>query len=385
MGQPVRSAFAACGRLWDGGGRELATAVGIPFLVQRTLLVLAVGFGCLLLPHEPGWHAVPEAVLLDGWLRWDSGPYLLIATDGYVVNPRVDPRGFFPLYPWLMRALGWLMPMPWAALLVANAAALATLTLLYALARDLYDETLARRSVWVLLLFPTSFFLSAGYSESVYLACAIGAVLAWRKERHLWAAVAACGAVMARPIGIFAFTIPFAVGWLARGHRRQAIPWWTLGALAGAGAVLVTYQLSVGDPFGFLASRQVQALGVYHDKAAPSHWAVLLDEGAGPNLMRRLLNWSAIVLVTVTSFVLLRRREVELGLIAALSLAVPLYFHDTLFDAASMARYTLASFPIFFVLARWLPEGNRGRAYDLGAQMFQIVLAILFATWRWAE
>ncbi len=382
------SGIAVTGRFWATHGRELGEAVLKPFLIQRSLLIVAVCFASLLLPHGPGFHALPRSVLFDGWLRWDSQHYLLIAAQGYGTTAWGDSNGFFPLYPWLVRGLSWVVPLPVAALLIANVAAVVALGLLYTLARRMYGDELGRRSVWVLLLFPTSFFLTAGYSESTYLVCAIGAVLAWQAGRHGWAAVAAVGAVMARPVGVFALTIPFVVGWLVRGRDRKFAPWLCLGALAGAGAILLTYQIAVGDPLGFLHARTVQSLRVFSSLPDPDshwYWEVLWDEGVGPNLMRRLLNWSAVALVGVAALTLWRWREFELALLAAISIAVPVYFHGGLFDAASMARYALACFPVFLVLTKWFPQGSGARAYDLGAQMFQIVLAIMFATWRWVE
>ncbi len=381
-----RAGLAATRRFWAAQGREFCEAVLGPFLIQRSLLIVVVCFASLLIPHGLGFEALPGSALFGGWLRWDSQHYLLIAAQGYGVTPWGDPNGFFPLYPWLVRGLSWVLPLPVAALLVANVAALVALGLLYSLVSRMVGDELGRRSVWVLLLFPTSFFLTAGYSESTYLVCAIGAVLAWQAGRHGWATVAAVGAVMARPVGVFALTIPFVVGWLIRGRDRKQAPWLCLGALVGAGAILLTYQLALGDPLGFLHARTVQHLRVFSPFPGPdSYWDVLWNEGVGPNLMRRLLNWSAIALAGVAAVTLWRWREFELALLTVVSIAVPVYFHGGLFDAASMARYVLACFPMFIVLAKWLPRGNGARAYDLGAQMFQIALAIMFATWRWVE
>jgi hypothetical protein len=285
-----------------------------------------------------------------------------------------------------MRGLAWLLPLPVAALVVANGAALVALALLFRLAGRLFDGEVAQRVVWIVVVFPTSFFLTAGYSESTYLLCAIGAVLAWHSGRHGWSALAAVGAVLARPVGVFTLTVPFVVGWVVRGRDRKLAPWLCLGALVGAGLVLLTYQLSLGDPLGFLHARTVRNLRVFSPLPAPeSYWDVLWSEGFGVNLVRRLLNWSAVALVVATAIALWRWRQPELALLTAIAIAVPLYFHGGLFDAASMARYALAGFPLFIVLAKWLPEGKAGRAYDLGAQMLQIVLAVMFATWRWVE
>jgi hypothetical protein len=101
--------------------------------------------------------------------------------------------------------------------------------------------------------------------------------------------------------------------------------------------------------------------------------------------MRRLLNWSALLLVVASSVHYLRRKELDLALLTLLSVAVPLYFQRTLLDAASMARYALCGFPIFIALARWAPDGTRARALDSGFQMLQVVLAVMFAAFEWAE
>src|SRR5450759_2545636 len=57
------------------------------------------------LPRGLGW--------LDGWVRYDSGWYHLIATSGYSYTPgKQSPVAFFPAYPLAMRGLGHLV---WSA------------------------------------------------------------------------------------------------------------------------------------------------------------------------------------------------------------------------------------------------------------------------------
>ncbi len=365
--------------------RDLATWVLLPFLVQRTLLVLVVFFGSTLIAHGRGWHAIPEFAVLDGWLRFDSQYYQEIAATGYSSLQLTKTHGFFPFYPWLVRLVAVVIPLPYAALLTANAAAVGAIAVLYGLARQLGDEALARRTVWIVLLFPTSFFLTAAYSESTYVLFGGGAVLAWKLRRPWLAALCAAAATMARPVGVFCFTVPFVVGWFAYRRRLRDMPWLVVGSAAGAGLVLLTYYLSTGDPFAFLHAPSVRHLRIFWQKEPVPWFDVLADEGVSRNLMRRLLNWSAVALVGAVSVDLLRRKEIELGLLSLLAIGVPVYFHGGLFDAASMARYALGAFPLFIVLARWAPHGLRARGVDLGGQMVQVVLAMLFAGWWWAE
>jgi hypothetical protein len=324
--------------------------------------------------------------MLDSWLRFDSQYYLQIAAVGYRSPDFDTSTSFFPLYPWLVRAVAVVMPLPIAALLVANVAAMAALCLLFALVRRIDGVESARRALFIALLFPTSYFFTAAYSESTYLAFALGATLCWLDKRHAIGAVCVIAATLTRPIGAVCLSLPFLIGWLVRSRKFSELPWFTLGAPIGAAALLVTFRLATGEWLSFLTSSAVTNMRLFWDEPdPPPFWAVLADEGLGPNLMRRLLNWSAIALVLAVTLYLLKRRDVEFALICFGSILVPFFFHASVLDAASMARYALCAFPVFVVLARWLPGGTAGRMYDCFAQMLQAVLAVLFATWRWVE
>lgn len=123
-------------------------------------------------PHDPTLLAQLEEgspalrLLAAPWYRWDTVNYIEIAQNGYA-NPQntIWP----PLYPLLIRgglALG-LHPLA-AALLVSNAAALGFFWLLYRLAEREWDAALARHTLLAVVIFPTAFFLVAGYSESLF-------------------------------------------------------------------------------------------------------------------------------------------------------------------------------------------------------------------------
>jgi hypothetical protein len=70
-------------------------------------------------------------------------------------------------------------------------------------ARD-HGETAADRTVWILLAFPSSFFLSAVYAESLMLATLVGAVRLAREDRPFAAGIAAALCALAKPTGILA-------------------------------------------------------------------------------------------------------------------------------------------------------------------------------------
>src|SRR5206468_10544201 len=103
---------------------------------------------------------------------------------------------FFPAYPLLLRALHALLFLPandywWliTAIALSNIALLVGLTYFRALlALDLNDE-IAARAIIYLLIFPTTFFFSSVYSESLLFALSVVAFYYARKNRWLLACI----------------------------------------------------------------------------------------------------------------------------------------------------------------------------------------------------
>jgi hypothetical protein len=151
-----------------------------------------------LLRHDP-----LSEKLVNIWFRWDTGWYLKIAAQGY--SAQDSSIAYLPLYPlsirWLASWLGedYLL----SALLVSNLATLVALLLLYELVRgeDASQET-ATKSILSLLLFPTGFFLFAAYTESIFLACVLGAWLVARKGNWLPAGLLGALATLTRLQGV---------------------------------------------------------------------------------------------------------------------------------------------------------------------------------------
>ena len=103
-------------------------------------------------PRDVGWG-------FDVWARWDGGWFTGIARDGYT-----DPKtttAFFPAYPLLVRAAGWVAGGHYvlAGVIVSLLAAAAAFALLHELARKLVGDGAALRSVVYLAVFPAALFL----------------------------------------------------------------------------------------------------------------------------------------------------------------------------------------------------------------------------------
>ena len=213
---------------------EALRAILPPFVLTR-LLFLALTFAA---SWWSGFAHLPQAALTlhenplsDRWYRWDAIWYMRVATDGYRTVAYANHHlnlAFFPLFPLLLHT--WLAFWPFsrvaAALLLANLCHLAASYLLFMLVRLDYGPAHARRVVWLLALFPTSLFLFAGYSESLFLLCLVGCCYAVRAHRWWPAALWGGLAAATRPLGVI-LVGPLLIGWY------QAQPGaWSFAALA---------------------------------------------------------------------------------------------------------------------------------------------------------
>jgi len=159
--------------------------------------------------------------LLTTWGHWDGEWFLKIATQGYQSTD--DSLAFFPLYPLLVKLLGFVFlgNNLLAGVVLSSGAALAVLILLYELARRDFDRETAGRTIFYLAIFPTAFFLCAIYSESLFLALVLGSFLVARHGRQWWlAGILAALATLTRNLGV-TLILPLAWEWWQQGRAQR--------------------------------------------------------------------------------------------------------------------------------------------------------------------
>jgi hypothetical protein len=195
------------------------------FLAMRLGFVLLAFFGGILIPaiarNAVATYTVPPLNrwgerLFSIWSHWDGEWYLQIATQGY--QPDDGSAAFFPLFPLCIKILGVLLggtdfSYLLAGVLVSAFATIALFILFYELARRELRQELAGRAVFYLAIFPTAFFFSAIYTESLFLALVIGTFLAARHWQKWWlAGLLAALAALTRSVGV-ALIVPLAWEW----------------------------------------------------------------------------------------------------------------------------------------------------------------------------
>jgi len=236
--QPASPAFPRRGQLARRRARrtDAAVALSLRLTLASRILVWVAGLGALALFGKNGayiavfdpahlsepFHSGLANELIAPAARWDSVWYLSIAHLGYYSH---QSTAFFPLYPLLIHLCAALFGSAiLCGALISLGAMGVGLALLYRLVALDLGEREARMTVALLALFPSSFFLSAVYTESLFLALSVGAIYCARLDRWAWAGLLGALAAASRSTGVL-IAIPLALIYLygPREHARARI------------------------------------------------------------------------------------------------------------------------------------------------------------------
>jgi hypothetical protein len=192
------------------------------FIATRLLLILITYIMYILLTAKKYSSTPVDAVaLFTSWNHWDAANYIRIAQYGY---QSVFDLAFFPLFPFLIACISRVLG-SWSYLLVgtilSNAALFGALCVVYHLISRRVSDTIARRTLLYLCIFPTAFFFFAAYNESLYLLLAAGTFLALEREHWWLAGLLGLLAALTRSIGIF-LLVPYLYELWARRERTLA-------------------------------------------------------------------------------------------------------------------------------------------------------------------
>ncbi len=341
-------------------------AVATLFIAWRAALwflaALGLHYRAVLMPltalieHDDS-SAAPSAfaanVLAGSWVHWDSTAYLAIAERGYAFfGQRWPTIAFFPLYPLLTRATAFVtgQSAASAALLIAQIAFFAALLLLYSLLAHDFGDTLAYRSVLLLLVCPTSFFFAAAYSEALALLLLVAAVWALRREHWWLAGMAGFLLALTRLPGvliapILALAYLRACGWNWRAIHRPILA--VLLPPAGLALFMLFQWWRFGTPFAFMIAQRN-----WHNYLSPP-WVLpqalfghTFVYGHWPTAGFQSLFWLGFLVLTIGAL----RRLPPLYSLTLLLFLLPAYLSSWPW---SVSRHVLLGFPAFCMLALW--------------------------------
>jgi Mannosyltransferase (PIG-V) len=447
---PVVSGRGAWARLRADPARMTAVRESWRALWSSRLLVWVAGVGTVAtLGFGPARHVLnPPGVTRGlGWLgnllvapaaRWDAVWYLVIAHYGYRPDLgayTASRTAFFPLYPLGLRGISALGVPPVLAGVLLSVLALALA--LYGVHRLTTLELgrrgatargtdrvadAARLAVMVTAFAPMAFFLSAVYSESLYLALSVG--LFWSARHGRWAIVGALGAlagatrstglVLALPAAMIYLYGPredramdfLRAGWqrlLPRYRLRRDVLW--LGVLP-LGLVLYGLYLALagGDALEPFHAQNVWGrhfagpyLGVWDGLKAALEGArqllsfqrrhVYFPSAPGSPFVEAGHNLELVAFLlaaAVATVGVVRRLPLAYGAYVLAALALPLSYPVRSQPLMSLPRFLVVLFPLGIWLAAWLSEHPRAQrpALVLSA-LLMVFFGAQFATWHW--
>ncbi len=366
----------------------------LAFLVGRGLLFLfdVVGVAMTLerpdsqlSPKDP-WRAFAGHPFWDSWARWDSGWYRIVAERGYADRTwGTNVLAFFPLFPYATRALASLIGNHWVAgLIVSNVSLLLALFFLARIAARYLDHDGVKRSLFYLLIYPSAFFLSAYYSEGIFLLVTVVAFHEYLAGRYLLCGIFGGLAALGRPTGIALFPA-FAMDYLWK-LRTRSSPLTArilgLGLIPGGlGLFMLLLYVQADDPLAFVKAHG--SWGRSFASPAQALWAALtrIDWSLPRDHVNAVTALDAVtgLLFLLLPLRLLKRYDVALPIYAILLILMPL----STGSLKSMLRLECISFPAFFALAELGERRDVDRVIVFVSAIFLGLLNIRFANWYW--
>jgi hypothetical protein len=328
------------------------------------------------------WYRV-----LEIWNRWDALRHTRVEEIGYSSSGEyLADITIFPLFPWLVRAANLFGgETQLNAFIVSGIALVAVCFLLYKIAQMDETETVARNSIWFLLIFPTAYFFHINYTESVFLAVTLASFYMARNGNWKLAGLFGFLSAMGRVNGLLLF--PALVVEAFQEYREtKRWNWNWLSILAtplGFGVYLLVNLYVTGNAFGFM---EITREKFYKALAPP--WTGIM------NSFDRIWwddNPSSVMMISIQELVF-----IAIGFVAIIFCARLLRWPYTVWMAGnwllftsvgfvvSVPRYTLILFPIYILFAKMAQRQNWYMLITVSSLLFFALFAIRFVTGNWA-
>ena len=347
--------------------------------------------------------AFPDHNWIDGWVRWDSFWYeSIVDPHPRFVPPELSNANFFPFYSWV----AWIVALPFRAvfdlehafyfggLVVSSVSFVLALIAIARIATRLVDGAVAERTVWLICVFPFSFFFTAVYADALYLClCAWSLLLAYERRWYAACALAAMAAMTRIPgVALFpALGLEFLrqQDWRLRLSREAIV---CVAILAVAPIVIGGYyEWRYGNPLEFLHARQVgwqRASGLagysrdfsYFFEAPIFPCSGVADCVREFAPTRTLLGAIYLALIPISvGLALMGARTLGAGLTAFALISIAMALPNG-FDG--VGRFTAVLFPAFISLAMLLRNRKAFVLVCLACLPLLLLFFAQFARWR---
>ncbi len=392
--------------------------------MKKILTLFFIWFGFLLIINKFSPHfltnrtdyelyhdyAVPLRATVMPWLNFDARHYLDIAVNGSYepVYMNVDGiettfqhvrRVYFPLFPFVTHfvTFGGVINPVFMGLLLNYALTIGSLYVMYKLFAKEFSEKVAIRSITLLLLFPTSFYLVAYYSEALYLFLTLLVFYFLHSRKYVETAVSVALASLTRLVGIALLPVLLYDIWCSF-KKDKRIPFMYALAPLGVLSYLAYSYFDTGNAMVFLSSMQSDTFA-----REPSLFGPLLmirdlvghvlTPGRHVGQMHRYLAEimelvSVIVLVGATYIGFTSNGSSKKDSVKPLKKTYIVYMVSYILimlvsgSTTSLHRYVMVVFPIYPVIAQRLSEKQYYAWLAVSGVLF-VILSSLFLRGYW--
>jgi hypothetical protein len=211
--------------------KELYWLLGV-FLIWRISLWWLGSIADWFFKYDPSFpyadslltqYQLPQSVY--SWANFDGVHYITIAEKGYIGTGLI--QAFFPVYPFMLRFINYVISNTLVSgLILSNIFTLLLIVSWYGLVKTKATVKIARLAVLLLMCFPTSFFLGALYTESLFLLLVVATWWTLDQRRWGWSAVLIAVAAATKVVGL-GLVIPYIWTWWQTYQPSKKFP--TLG------------------------------------------------------------------------------------------------------------------------------------------------------------
>ncbi len=315
-------------------------------------------------------------LILQVLTSWDGAWYYRIIRDWYptsipttITYEMAEARAaFFPVYPLVVRGADAVLPGGdvFAGLFVNTLLGALAIWLIGLLAKTVYGERVAYRTMLLLIFFPGSFVLSFTYSEATLLAVAGGCLLCLQHRHWAAAGVLAALGTATRPNGLALVAACAVAALLAIRDRRE---WRSLIAPVLAPLGFIVFQWYLYERTGEWAWFRVQTEA--WDEGTSFGWTAVkntLEAFTHPLSSPTDILTAVSFLTMIAMVVVMWRKRLPAPWVAFTLVVLALMILPA--TVTARPRFLFTAFPLFIAVAAWWPEEHEeawGATIAMGA------------------
>jgi len=330
-------------------------------------------------------NSTAYSTFFNNFANWDGKHFLDVAENGYLF---FNNTPFFPLYPILIKLLTFITQSYLASALIISAVSFyLALIFLYKLAALEFNKQIAKKAIFYILIFPTSFYFITAYSESLFLLLTVlsfyffkRSLMADAGKKEIWlASFFAVLSSLTRFVGIaVCLGLIIDVLWKKKSFKKS---WPIFLSPIGTVAYCIYIYFLTGDPFYY--SKVESFWGRFVDYPWMSFvrsYYTIAYTNVNYDYLSRVIELLFTILglgLAVRSFRFLPKKY---SFYALISLLIPISTSTLL----SIPRFILPIFP-FYILIALIKRPLANYVYIFISTTLLIVFSILFINGYWVS